>query len=175
MKSYLTAIIAIICISSICLAQAQQSKPTLYLFLSDECIITQYYVPTINDIAAEFGDHIDMVAIFPNFSSKPKKIDAFYQKYKLNIPHKTDYYKTLSKSLGATVTPEAILVNNKGQIIYQGRIDNSYVQIGKRRRVVTKHELTDALSATVTNKEIAESETKAIGCFINFKDQISQQ
>ena len=90
-------------------SQDDLSKPILYVFLSDECIITQYYVPSLNDIWVQYGEDVDMVAIFPNFSSKTKKIQSFYDKYKLKIPHKTDYYKVLSKSLGATITPEAIL------------------------------------------------------------------
>ena len=156
-------------------AQENASKPTLYLFLSDECVITQYYITTLNALVDEYGREVDMVAVFPNFSSKKKKIEAFYEKYKLNIPYKTDYYKKLSRSLGATVTPEAILLNSDGEIIYQGRIDNSYVRIGKRRRVVTTSELSDAISALVKNEEIEVSRTEAIGCFINFNDQISSQ
>ena len=154
-------------------SQNEASKPILYLFLSDECIITQYYVPTLNEISAQYGEDVDMVAIFPNFSSKPKKIQAFYDKYKLTIPHKTDYYKELSRSLGATITPEAILLDTSGYIIYHGRIDNSYVQIGKRRRVVTTHELSAALESLINDKEIAIPHTEAIGCFINFSDKIS--
>ena len=154
-------------------SQDEPAKPILYLFLSDECIITQYYVPTLNDIWAQYGKDVDMVAIFPNFSSKAKKIQTFYDKYKLTIPYKTDYYKILSRSLGATITPEAILLDTSGKIIYQGRIDNSYVQIGKRRRVVTSHELSDALKSLTNDKEIAIPQTEAIGCFINFSDKIS--
>ena len=151
------------------------SKPILYLFLSDECIITQYYINTLNDISARYSQEVDMVAIFPNFSSKPKKIDAFYDKYKLTIPHQTDYYKKLSRSLGATVTPEAILLDTAGKIVYQGRIDNSYVAIGKRRRVVTTQELTDAVEALLKGKEIEVHQTEAVGCFINFSDKISSK
>ena len=165
----------LLCIGSAVHAQstANTSKPILYLFLSDECIITQYYISTLNQLSAEYGQEIEMVAIFPNFSSKPKKIEAFYSKYQLAIPHKTDYYKKLSKSLGATVTPEAILLDSKGQIVYQGRIDNSYVAIGKRRRVVTTQELSDAMSSLIQEKEIEVSRTEAVGCFINFNDKIS--
>lgn len=154
-------------------SQDDLSKPILYVFLSDECIITQYYVPSLNDIWVQYGEDVDMVAIFPNFSSKAKKIKSFYDKYKLKIPHKTDYYKVLSKSLGATITPEAILLDTSGRIIYKGRIDNSYVQIGKRRRVVTAHELSDALKSISNDREIAIPQTEAVGCFINFNDKIS--
>lgn len=172
-KSGLLLIFFILGLNTHSLAQQDTSKPTLYLFLSDECVITQYYITTLNEIEKKYGQDVDMVAIFPNFSSKPKKIEAFYDKYKLSIPYKTDYYKKLSKSLGATITPEAILLDTSGTIVYQGRIDNSYVRIGKRRRVVTSSELSDAISALVKSKEIEVPRTEAIGCFINFSDKIS--
>lgn len=174
--NYRISVLAILLISAYS-AHAQNTtkseKPILYIFLSDECIITQYYITTLNQVSEEYGQNIDMVAIFPNFSSKPDKIDAFYDKYKLNIPYKTDYYKELSKNLGATVTPEVFLLDPNGQIVYQGRIDNSYVAIGKRRRVVTNHDLSDALSDLLQEQEIKIPQTEAIGCFINFSDKIS--
>lgn len=152
-----------------------ESKPILYLFLSDECIITQYYVTTLNEISLAYRSDIDMVAIFPNFSSKPNKIEAFYKKYGLKITHRTDYYKSLSRSLGATVTPEAILLDSSGKKVYQGRIDNSYVAIGKRRRVVSTRELADAIESILSEKKVATPRTEAIGCFINFSDEISSK
>ena len=172
-KICVVVFLLILGLSSNTYSQDETAKPILYLFLSDECIITQYYVPTLNDISAQYGENVDMVAIFPNFSSKAKKIQIFYDKYKLTIPHKTDYYKELCRSLGATITPEAILLDTSGRIIYQGRIDNSYVQIGKRRRVVTSHELSDALDSLINDEKIAIPQTEAIGCFINFNDKIS--
>lgn len=174
-KSIVLVLLLVLGINYNSFSQEQYAKPTLYLFLSDECIITQYYINTLNSLVTEYGEDVDMLAIFPNFSSKPKKIEAFYKKYKLKIPHKTDYYKKLSRSLGATITPEAILLDIDGNIVYQGRIDNSYVQIGKRRRVVTTQELADAISSLIKNEEIKVSRTEAIGCFINFKDKISSK
>lgn len=148
---------------------------TLYIFLSDECVITHYYVPTLNELHDAYGDQVEMIAVFPNFSSKPKKIAAFYEKYGLNIPHRSDYYKKLSRKLGATITPEAVLYNHSShKILYQGRIDNSYVRIGKRRRVTTAKELEDALSAWLAGKDIPVQKTEAVGCFINFMDKIAK-
>ena len=37
---------------------------------------------------------------------------------------------------------------------------------GKRRRIVTEHDLRDALDAVLAGKPVAKSRTRAIGCFI---------
>jgi hypothetical protein len=51
-------------------------------------------------------------------------------------------------------------------ILYRGRIDNSFVSPGKKRRVVTEHYLTAALSQILEGKEITVKKTQPTGCFI---------
>lgn len=155
---------------------ATQDSLTLYIFLSDECVITQYYIPTINALYEQYGREIAFIAVFPNFSSKRDKIKAFYEMYGLKIPFKTDYYKHLCRKLGATITPEAILYNeSNSEILYQGRIDNSYASIGKRRRVITSKDLEEVLALTKSKVDFKTIRNEAIGCFINFNDKISNQ
>lgn len=151
----------------------QTSEPlfTVYIFLSEDCPICRYYVPTLNELHATYAsDSISFIGVFPNFSSKPEKISAFVEDYKLAIPTKTDYFKKLSQELGAMKTPEIFIVNDASDIIYKGRIDNAFAALGKRRRVVTQHDLHDILSKLQNGHSVSTFETETIGCFINFAD-----
>ena len=47
-----------------------------------------------------------------------------------------------------------------------GRIDDIYTELGKRRAEPSKRDLRDALTAVLKGQPVAESRTKAIGCFI---------
>ena len=67
---------------------------------------------------------------------------------------------------GATVTPEVVLVDDKGTVRYQGRIDNSYARVGKRRTRTTSSELKDALKAVTSGKPVKTPAVPAIGCII---------
>jgi hypothetical protein len=49
---------------------------------------------------------------------------------------------------------------------YRGRIDNQYAALGKPRRVVTVHDLRDALDALVAGRPVVHPETEAFGCVI---------
>lgn len=149
-------------------------KFVVYIFLSDECPICQYYTPTLNKLYQDYkSDSIQFIGIFPNFASKPSKIEGFVQKYNIEFPTKHDYYKSLTSKFNASVTPEVIVFNQIDKsVLYQGRIDNSYVNLGKRRRVVTKHELKDVLDAIVLGKVKIQEPVKSIGCFINMSDQL---
>jgi hypothetical protein len=67
-----------------------------------------------------------------------------------------------------TVTPEVVVFDETaGRVLYQGRIDNLFERVGKRRRVVTLHELKDALDAIRNNIPVPVARTTAVGCLLN--------
>ena len=149
---------------------------SLYLFLLDDCPICLNYTVLLNELYSDYGSRISFQGYFPNFSSKQKKIDLFKDTYQIEFPLQTDYYKEQAKKWNAQVTPEAILYNHtRKQIIYQGRIDNKFVRLGKRRNVVTEHNLVNAIENTLESKEVAPQFAEPIGCFINYSDQINNK
>jgi len=126
----------------------------------------------INELYEAFNsDEIEFIAYFPNLSSKPIKIEEFKEDFNINVPSKTDYFKSKALALNATVCPMVVVYDeiNKS-ILYHGRIDDSFASIGKRRRVITNSDLRNALESIVANEEIRVPKTEAIGCFINFKE-----
>lgn len=148
---------------------------SLYIFLLDDCIICQNYTPILNSLYDEFGQDVEFVGYFPNFSSKIDKIDRFREKYSIEFPLKTDYFKTQCSKYKATITPEVVLVNHSdNKVLYRGRIDNMFYKLGRRRQVVTKFELRDALRSVANQTKIEITETKAMGCYINYSDAISK-
>lgn len=152
----------------------QHASYEVYLFLSDECVISQYYMPQINELYKEFAnDSIHFIGIFPNFSSKPDKIESFKLRFDIPYQLKTDYYKKVCKKLNAEITPEVVILRNE-EIIYKGRIDNAYLRIGQRRRVVDQHELREALEQIRNEGQCHVKNEQAVGCFINFADNLSQ-
>ena len=143
----------------------------VYIFLLEDCVISQNYTLALKQLYEEYSsDQISFTGLFPNKFSHPKKIAEFKEKYAIPFVLKIDFEKEWAKKMEAKVTPTVAVWNKtKDEILYRGRIDNSYYQIGKRRTVTTTSELADALKAIVDGEEIEVKETKAIGCFINYK------
>lgn len=147
---------------------------TVYLFLLDECRICQELAPEINSIYSTYGNEIGFIGLFPNFSSKKKGIDGFKEKYEIKFNTKTDYFKTQANRFEATILPEVILYNEtQKKIIYRGAINDLFYSPGKRRQIVTKNYLKDALMASINGKQPAIKESQPIGCFINFNDPLN--
>jgi hypothetical protein len=84
----------------------------------------------------------------------------------LHPPVLLDPQHRLVQRLKATVTPEAVVVGKKGELLYRGRIDDGYVALGKKRAAVTEHDLDAALEAIAAGKPVKKTETKAVGCLI---------
>ncbi len=143
---------------------------TVYIFLGEECVICRYYTLTLRQLHQEFGDRVQFTGIFPNPSSKRKKIAAFKEKYQLPFDLKMDAHQILTKKMGARITPEAVVFHaSSGEILYRGRIDDAYIGVGNRRSAVTASELRDALRAILENRKVPVKSTEAVGCFIEMK------
>ena len=139
----------------------------------DDCIICQSYSPKLNSPYSEYRNDIEFVGVFPNFTSKPEKIEAFKEKFGITFKTRTDYWKKLVNKFEIKVTPEVVIYNEEtDNILYRGRIDNEFFGLGKRRKVVTTDELSDILQSLVSGDPGPYPFTEAIGCFINFNDPI---
>ena len=151
---------------------APKDSITVYVFLLDACVICQNYTLPLKELHAKYAnDQVNFVGLFPNFTSKPPQIEAFKKKYQIPFELKTDYFKTKSKQFGITVTPEVVVYNHtKEEVLYKGRIDNTYFRVGKRRTITTTSELEDALEAIKNGQPIKVKETEAVGCFINYNE-----
>lgn len=142
------------------------NKPAVLIFLSPDCPLSKNYAPVLNSLAKKHP-RVKFYGIFPGKSYSSEEIIAYGKDYDLVFPLLSDPLKQLSGYLKAKVTPEVILINPQGVVLYTGLIDNWAVSLGKQRRVITHHYLEDALTGFETGKEIAVRHTEPVGCLIN--------
>lgn len=96
---------------------------TVYIFLSEECVISQNYTASMNQLSDEFkSKRIGFVGLFPNTWSKDSTINDFKIKYALKFPLKTDHFKTFTKKFGVSITPEvAVWSHRNNSLVYRGK------------------------------------------------------
>ncbi|MBK9995260.1 MAG: hypothetical protein IPP01_15070 [Saprospiraceae bacterium] len=169
MKSFFSIVLANVFI--ICSAFSQQVKSDkfiVYLFLLEDCKICQSYVKTLNQLQEKYEcDSIVFRSFFSSPSSSMEGILKFKEKYHLEIPTFFDSLQLTAKNFGIHVMPECLVYNiAKQQIMYQGRIDNWFAAIGKRRAKPTEFNLLDALESIRQGKEISLKRTNPIGCLL---------
>ena len=143
-------------------------KVTVYIFLHEDCRISQHYTLALKEMHQAYaGKHIQFIGLFPSASSKADKIDSFKEKYAIPFKLLPDYYHEKKDAFGVRVTPEVVVYNEcSEEIIYRGRIDDTYVRIGQRKRVTTTSELKDVLESVVNHQNVMVENTPAVGCII---------
>jgi hypothetical protein len=139
---------------------------TVYVFTTTDCPISNRYAPEIQRLAAKFGSQAKFVLVYPVPSDTPEMIRDHKKKFGYTLDSIRDANQKLVKQTGVTVSPEvAVLEGN--EILYRGRIDDRYVDLGTDRQVPTQRDLERALDAAIAGKPIAVKHTQAIGCILS--------
>jgi hypothetical protein len=138
------------------------------LFVSSDCPVSNGYAPDIQRIcedARTSGGSCTLV--YEDSSIDAAAVRAHRDEYRYReIPAVIDHDHAIAQRARATVTPQAVVLTPAGVIKYRGRIDDRYVALGRRRRVVTSHDLRDAIDAVIGGKPVRTAETEAVGCVI---------
>lgn len=144
-----------------------QRKPTVFIFISPECPLCQSYTLTINQLIKKYTNKgIQFIGIVPGMDFTQKQVLSFNRTYKSTLPIWFDKHLKLTRAIGASITPEVFFISNNGKLLYSGRIDNWAYELSKKRKVITHHDLINALEAYIHHKPITTLKTKAVGCFI---------
>jgi hypothetical protein len=144
------------------------TKAIVFLFTSTDCPISNRYAPDVRRLVETFGAHgVVFRLVYPGTADGDAAIrehmSAF--SYAGAMQALRDPSFALVKYAGATITPEAAVYAG-GRIVYRGRIDDRFVDLGVERPTATSHDLADAIAAVVAGKPVAHPTTQAVGCFI---------
>jgi thiol-disulfide isomerase/thioredoxin len=175
-------IMAVVCLSAICaLGQSGSTaapdkavdpmataagKPVVLIFVRTDCPISNRYAPTVQQLAAKYRGSVQFWLVYPAKQDSREKIAAQTAEYGYDLPWVRDVDHVLVGRAKATITPEAALFDQAGQLRYHGRIDDLYVSFGRSRRAATKHDLDDAIEAVLTGKPVSDN-APAVGCYIS--------
>jgi len=148
-------------------AQLKRNKASVIVFLLPDCPACESYSKTLEDLSNKYkSSNINFYGIFPGNYNTVGEMQEYQKTYKINFPLLQDPENLLVRSLKAEIVPSAFVIDEIGNVLYRGRIDDWMYALGKKRAVITKHELRDALQSIKDGKAITVKETKAIGCII---------
>jgi len=138
---------------------------SVLLFYWQDCPVCNSYAPEINRLCARYTNFaFYIVQVDPDLARAAAKEHA--REYDLRAPVLLDPQHRLVKLARATVTPEAVVFGKKDRVLYQGRIDDLYAALGKKRAAATQYDLRAALDAIAARRPVQNKQTKAIGCSI---------
>jgi thiol-disulfide isomerase/thioredoxin len=147
------------------LATADQ-RPVALIFISPYCPTANAFLPEISRIAARYGDRVRFYLV----QSDPAVTAADAKKqgelYEISATMLLDPGLMLAKRVKATVTPEAVVLGAAGRPLYQGRINDLYLNRTRKQPEPKTHDLVAALDAILAGQAVPTAGPKAVGCSI---------
>jgi hypothetical protein len=143
------------------------AKALVFVFVSVDCPVCNAYAPEIRRLAAEFAPKgVSFHLVYPNGDESANAIRRHLEDYEYRLPALRDPRHELVKIARVRTTPEAAVFVAGCSLVYHGRIDDRYVQLGKARPRATEQDLKAALTAVLNGRPVPRPVTRAVGCYI---------
>ena len=150
------------------LAPAPGVRATVFVFITTDCPIANRYAPEIQRLTAIFAPQgVRFRLVYGNPHEPLASIRSHLRQFQYTIPALRDPEHDLVRFTKVTVSPEAAVVDPGGVLLYHGRIDDRWVDFGRDRPSPTRHDLAEALRATLDGTPVAQTGTPAVGCILS--------
>lgn len=137
---------------------------TVLVFLSTICPISNAYQDRLRALMnATKAKPVRWLLAVANDNESPADIAAYAADTKL--PLLIDRYGMMAERFGAVMTPEAIVLDSRGDVRYKGAIDDA-----QNPARVKARPLRDAIDALLAGREVQTKSLRAFGCAIKRKD-----
>jgi hypothetical protein len=124
-------------------------------------------MPEYRRLKEEFAPKgVDIKLVYADPADLPKTIRNHLKNYQCTLPALRDPHHDLAKAADVRVTPEAAVFMPGRGLMYHGRIDDRYVELGKARPAASKRDLRDVLKDILEGKLDQPRTTRAVGCYI---------
>ena len=139
----------------------------VFIFISVDCPISNRYAPEIRRLHGKFAPQgVRFWLVHPNVDESAAAIRKHTEDYQYQMGVLRDSKHRLVKETKVRVTPEAVVFERTGRMLYRGRIDDRFADLGKERAAPTAHDLENALRAVIAGQPVPQPATRAIGCYI---------
>jgi hypothetical protein len=144
-----------------------QAKAIVLIFISTDCPISNRYAPEIRRVEEQFArSGVRLWLVYADADTSAETIRKHLKDFRLPQQILRDPRHVLVRLAQARVTPEGAVFLPDRRLVYHGRIDNRYADLGKERPEATQHDLEEVLKAVVQGKPVPYSTAKAVGCYI---------
>jgi hypothetical protein len=140
---------------------------TVLIFVSDDCPISNRYVPEIRRLQETFSPRrVSFWLVHADPRETSADIREHWRQFDLTLPAVRDPDHFLVHLAHAEVTPTAAVFAPGRTLVYHGRIDDRVSELQRERPEPEHRDLAEALEAVLAGRPVPVAATPAIGCFI---------
>ena len=145
----------------------QSQRGTVLYFIQPDCPLSQLYAMSVNQLYSFYQKKgYDFYGIVPGDLYPASEIKLFVKDYVFLPPVYLDKEKLVSNHYGVKVVPDIIFLDNKGKVIYSGKIDDQAIETGRKKFRASHFYVLDALKNHYEGKPITLERTNPVGCYI---------
>jgi len=155
------------------LSQLGRGKIVVLAFLSVDCPLARLFTPRLVELAGKYLPRgVVFIAVDANRQDSVTRIASYARRHGIYFPILKDLRQTIADGLGATRTPQVIVLDREHRICYRGRIDDQFGFLptnrvaSYRKAKPERNDLQWALDELLAGKDISVPETDAVGCLI---------
>lgn len=145
-------------------------RATVFVFTRTDCPIAARYLPELERLQSRASTMaIAFWLVFLDRDEPVESIQAYLETHGFHGRVLRDREHALVRLAGATITPEAaVFAHGSGEptLVYRGRIDDRYVDLGRSRPEPTVRDLDVVLEAIGAGVPVRFRSTEAVGCVI---------
>jgi hypothetical protein len=111
-------------------AKFDPSRPLLLHFFNPGCPCSRFNLDHIRELTRTYGDRVNIVAVLEE-DSTDNLIDGF-RRTGLPIEAVVDSNRTLATAVGVYSTPQAVILDPRGTLLYRGNYNSSRYCVDRR-------------------------------------------
>jgi len=153
-------------------SQVPDKNVKVLMFICNHCPYVQAIEDRLIETAKSFvGKAVSFLAVCSNdWTEHPEDSPAELAKRakgkQYPFTYLVDDSQSLAKKVGAVCTPDFFVFSSTNELVYRGRLDDSW----KNPALVKRKELYNAILSTLESKQNAWEEIPSMGCSIKWKD-----
>ena len=144
-----------------------KSEYTLVMFIAPDCPLCQTLSTPFSELNEKYANFQGIGIISGNYYS-PMEINHFATETKFKPDIFRDYSYQIARQLKATVTPEFYVIDNEGEILYQGMMDDRIERLGSYKQQWKNDYLEEAIQSINNNQKPKITKTNPIGCSLEY-------
>lgn len=150
-----------------------EKRAYVFAFVTTQCPLVKRSMPKLIDLDTRFGPRdVQIVAVNVGLDETIRDMAVQAIEFEAAFPFVKDVDHSVAKALGVQRTPEVVVLNSEGRLIYRGRIDDQ-LRLGGSRPEATRRDLEVALEESLANRAITVAETPVDGCLISFSEPVA--
>jgi hypothetical protein len=148
----------------------KNSRALVIIIFSDYCPISNKFGPELARLERDYaGKPVAFIFDCPIANETSQDMMSYVSKYQLKSAVVHDSDGRLAKTLGATTSTEAFVLDAAHTLVYRGAINDQY-GLGYSRDKPTRTYLRDAIDAVLCGKAPVIAATTAPGCTLDLAD-----